>query len=55
MDPCAQPATPPAVVFEALTGPDRDPARPWLRLLVDEQSPRILHAEHPCVVVWSSL
>ncbi|MDW3847542.1 hypothetical protein NMK34_13145 [Micromonospora sp. BRA006-A] len=46
---------PPAVVFEALTEPDRDPARPWLRLLDDEQPPRILHAEHPRVVVWSSL
>ncbi|MEU4751598.1 hypothetical protein AB0F93_11535 [Micromonospora tulbaghiae] len=29
-------APPPAVVFEALTEPDRDPARPWLRLLDDE-------------------
>ncbi|MFJ8582253.1 hypothetical protein [Micromonospora sp. NPDC093277] len=50
----AQPP-PPAVVFEALTEPDRDPARPWLRLLDDEQAPRILHAEHPHLVVWSSL
>ena len=46
---------PPAVVFEALTEPDRDPARPWLRLLDDEQSPQVLHAEHPRLVVWSSL
>ncbi|SBT37387.1 SRPBCC family protein [Micromonospora auratinigra] len=46
---------PPAVVFEALTEPDRDPMRPWLRLLDDEQRPRILRAEHPHLVVWSSL
>lgn len=46
---------PPAVVFEALTEPDRDPARPWLRLLDDEQPLRILRAEHPRLVVWSSL
>ncbi|MGW1061213.1 hypothetical protein [Micromonospora rubida] len=46
---------PPSIVFEALTVPDRDPARPWLRLLDDEQSPQILHAEHPRLVVWSSL
>ena len=49
-----QPA-PPAVVFEALTEPDRDPARPWLRLLDDEQPPRILRAERPHLVIWSSL
>ncbi|SCG46188.1 hypothetical protein [Micromonospora humi] len=46
---------PPSVVFEALTRPDRDPARPWLRLLDDEQPPRVLEAEHPDLVVWSSL
>jgi len=46
---------PPAVVFEALSEPDRDPARPWLHLLDDEQAPRILRAEHPHLVVWSSL
>jgi hypothetical protein len=49
-----QPA-PPAVVFEALTEPDRDPSRPWLLLLSDEQRPRILHAEPAQLVVWSSL
>ncbi|MEW2382378.1 hypothetical protein AB0873_09845 [Micromonospora sp. NPDC047707] len=46
---------PPAAVFEALTTPDRDPRRPWLRLLDDEQAPRVLRAEHPHLVVWSSL
>ncbi|MEU4675601.1 hypothetical protein [Micromonospora sp. NPDC023737] len=46
---------PPHVVFEALTEPDRDPARPWLRLLDDERSPQILRADRPHLVVWSSL
>lgn len=49
-----QPA-PPHVVFEALTRPDRDPARPWLILLDDEQRPRLVEAEKPGRVVWSSL
>ncbi|MGY1778155.1 hypothetical protein ACI8AV_20085 [Geodermatophilus sp. SYSU D00804] len=49
-----QPA-PPHVVFEALTGLDRDPARPWLRLLDDEHRPTVVHAERPHLVVWSSL
>ena len=49
-----QPA-PPWVVFEALTRPDRDPGRPWLHLLDDEQRPRILQAREPELVVWSSL
>ncbi|WFE41576.1 hypothetical protein [Micromonospora sp. WMMD998] len=46
---------PPAVVFEALTDPDRDPARPWLALLDDEQPPRVLETAYPELVVWSSL
>jgi len=49
-----QPA-PPHILFEALTQPDRDPARPWLHLLDDEQRPRILEADAPSLVVWSSL
>ena len=49
-----QPA-PPHVMFEALTRPDRDPARPWLELLDDEQRPRLLEASEPALVVWSSL
>lgn len=49
-----QPA-PPHVVFEALTEPNRDPARPWLELLDDEQRPRLLEADKPALVVWSSL
>jgi hypothetical protein len=42
-------------VFEALTQPDRDPARPWLELLDDEQRPRLVEADQPGLVVWSSL
>ncbi len=49
-----QPA-PPHILFEALTQPDRDPARPWLHLLDDEQRPRVLEAAPPFLVVWSSL
>src|ERR1700742_1733262 len=49
-----QPA-PPHVMFEALTQPDRDPARPWLELLDDEQRPRVVEASKPGLVVWSSL
>jgi len=49
-----QPA-PPHILFEALTQPDRDPARPWLHLLDDEVRPSILRAEAPALVVWSSL
>jgi hypothetical protein len=46
---------PPQVLFQALTEPDRDPARPWLELLDDEQRPRLIEADHPHLVVWSSL
>jgi hypothetical protein len=42
-------------MFEALTEPNRDPARPWLRLLEDEVWPRILLAEEPSLLVWSSI
>lgn len=48
-------AAPPHVIFEALTEPDRDPARPWLHLLDDEQRPQILAATPPSLVIWSSL
>jgi hypothetical protein len=47
-----QPA-PPHVMAEALAEPDRDPARPWLDLLHDEQRPRVIEAA-PGLVVWSS-
>ena len=49
-----QPA-PAHVVFEALTEPDRDPQRPWLFLLDDEQAPRVVTSHKPDLVVWSSL
>lgn len=49
-----QPA-PPGVLFEALTTPDRDPNRPWLFLLDDEQPPRVVEADEPGLIVWSSL
>jgi hypothetical protein len=50
----SQPA-PPRVLYEALTTPDRDPARPWLLLLADEQRPVVVEAVEPALVVWSSL
>jgi hypothetical protein len=43
------------VIFEALTDPNRDPARPWLLLLEDEQPPRVVDVDEPDLVVWSSL
>jgi len=46
---------PPWVVFEALTEPDRDPYRPWLKLLDDEQRPKVVRSEAPSTLVWSSL
>jgi hypothetical protein len=49
-----QPA-PPHVMFEALTDPDRDPNRPWLDLVDDEQRPKVLHSDAPSPLVWSSL
>jgi hypothetical protein len=49
-----QPA-PPHVIFEALTEPDRDPFRPWLILLADEQRPRVLASTWPHTLTWSSL
>jgi hypothetical protein len=49
-----QPA-PPHVIFEALTQPDRDQARPWLKLLDDELHPQIVEADAPSFVLWSSL
>jgi hypothetical protein len=43
------------VIFEALTEPDRDPARPWLLLLDDERRPRTLEVRKPHLIVWSSI
>lgn len=50
----AQPA-PPHVVAASVIPPDSDPARPWLHLLRDEQRPRVVEADPPRLVVWSSL
>jgi len=50
----SQPA-PPKHVFEALTHPHRDPARPWLKLLDDEVEPAVVEAREHDLVVWSSI
>lgn len=49
-----QPA-PPKIVWRSLTEPHDPGARPWLDLLDDEVEPRVLDAEFPGLVVWSSL
>lgn len=41
---------PPPVVWESLVAP-----QPWLDLLADEVEPRVVEAEKPGRVVWSSL
>jgi hypothetical protein len=46
---------PPTVVWESLVEPHRPGGRPWLTLLPDEVEPRVLAAERPDRVVWSSL
>lgn len=49
-----QPA-PPAVVFDDLVTPNRQPSRRWLHLLDDEVEPVVLESDRPTRVVWSSL
>jgi hypothetical protein len=46
---------PPSVVWRSLVEPHAPGARPWLRLLDDEVEPRVLAADEPVLVVWSSL
>ncbi|UGT67630.1 hypothetical protein LTT66_31205 [Nocardia gipuzkoensis] len=46
---------PPRVVWESLAEPRRPGARPWLELLSDEVEPRVLDAERPNRLIWSSL
>ncbi|MEV6558966.1 hypothetical protein AB0M22_24855 [Nocardia sp. NPDC051756] len=46
---------PPSIVWASLTNPRRPQARPWLNLLPDEVDPKVLAAEIPNTVVWSSL
>jgi hypothetical protein len=50
----SQPA-PPAVIFDDLIGPNRQPSRPWLHLLDDEIAPVVVESDRPSRVVWSSL
>jgi hypothetical protein len=38
-----------------LSAPHRSGSRPWLFLLDDEVEPRVIEAEKPRLVVWSSL
>ncbi len=42
-------------MFEALVLPNRDPARPWLAVLDNEQFPTIGETEEFTLVTWSSL
>jgi hypothetical protein len=46
---------PPHIVWRSLADPLDAAARPWLHLLDDEVAPRVLVAEKPDLVVWSSL
>lgn len=46
---------PPRVVWESLSDPRRAGTRQWLELRPDEVEPRVLRAEEPELVVWSSL
>jgi hypothetical protein len=46
---------PPHVVWRSLIQPHEPGTREWLRLLDDEVEPRVLAAEEPGLVVWSSL
>jgi hypothetical protein len=46
---------PPRVVWRSLADPHEAGTRPWLHLLEDEVQPRVLAAEEPVLVVWSSL
>jgi hypothetical protein len=46
---------PPSIVWESLTHPHQAGAREWLNLLPDEVEPKVLRAEKPSRVVWSSL
>lgn len=46
---------PPSVVWGSLVQPEREGSRAWLSLVDDEVAPRILYAEEPHRVAWSSL
>jgi hypothetical protein len=46
---------PPHIVCQSLSDPNRDPDRPWLHLLDDEQLPAAITTEPPHTVTWSSI
>ena len=46
---------PPRIVWGSLVDPHQPGAREWLRLFPDEVEPKVLEAEKPTRVVWSSL
>jgi len=46
---------PQSVAWDSLVQPEREGTRPWLSLAADEVAPRILGAEEPHRVVWSSI
>ncbi len=46
---------PPHIVWASLVHPDAPGTRPWLNLLDDEVAPRVLEAQEPTRVLWSSL
>lgn len=43
------------MLHEALSDPGRAAGRPWLRLIDEEQAPRVLQSSAPHRLVWSSL
>jgi hypothetical protein len=46
---------PASIVWQSLVDPHEPGTRPWLNLLPDEVEPKVLEAEKPSRVVWSSL
>jgi hypothetical protein len=48
-------APPPHVVWESLVDPHRPAGRQWLSVADDELEPRVIEADAPSSVVWSSL
>lgn len=45
---------PPGIVWDSLVEPHRPRTRPWLVVADDEVEPRVLAAERPVSVLWSS-
>ena len=46
---------PPHAVWQSLVYPEREQGRPWLALAEEEVRPRVIAADEPHRVVWSSL